>query len=154
MGAAADADYRVAELSESNNARAGQVMGVGDGADLYVSRISAPEFLSDVQTFTGEVTVCNQGTRTSQEQARVGLFVSADASITASDRLIGDVSLAPLGMGECTTVAVTGSAALPEGTWYLGAIADLDGREPELLKDNNVRAGGSVAVGSTLAMLH
>jgi hypothetical protein len=154
VGAAVDADRRVAELSESNNARAGHVLGVGDGADLYVSKLSAPEFLSDAQTFTGEVTVCNQGTRMSHEQARVSLFLSADASISALDRLIGDVSLDPLGAGECTTVAVTGSAALPQGTWFLGAIADVDGREPELLKDNNVRAGGSVTVGSTLAMLH
>lgn len=154
VGAAVDADSRVAELSESNNAKAGRVLGVGEGADLFVSGISAPEYLSEVQAFTGQVTVCNQGTRTSHAEARVGLFVSADSSITASDRLMGDVSLPPLGMGECTTVTVAGSGALPEGTWFLGAIADLEGREPELLKDNNIRVGGSVAVGSTLAMLH
>ncbi|KFE66091.1 CARDB domain-containing protein [Hyalangium minutum] len=154
VGAAVDADHRVVELSESNNARAGHVLGVGEGADLYVSELVAPEYLSDVQTFTGQVTVCNQGTRASQGEARVSLFLSADAAITASDRLIGDVSLAPLGMGECTTVTVVGSEKLPAGTWYLGAIADVEGREPELLKDNNIRVGGSVAVGSTLAMLH
>lgn len=153
VGAAVDADHRVSELSESNNAKAGRVLGVGEGADLYVSNISAPEYLSDVQAFTGQVTVCNQGTRTSGEHARVGVFLSADGAITASDRLIGDVSLPALGAGECTTVAVTGSAALPGGTWFLGAIADLEGREPELLKDNNIHVGGSVAVGSTLAML-
>jgi hypothetical protein len=154
VGAFVDSDNRVVELSESNNARAGRVLGVGNGADLYVSRIAAPEYLLDAQSFMGEVTVCNQGTRMTRESARVGLFLSADASITASDLLIGDVSLSPLGAGECTTVSVPGSARLPEGTWYLGAIADLDGREPELLKDNNIRAGGSLAIGSTLAMLH
>jgi len=154
VGAAVDGDHRVVELSESNNARAGRVLGVGDGADLYVSGISAPEYLSDAQAFTGQVTVCNQGTQTTHERARLGLFLSADAAITASDLLIGDVSLSPLGVGECTTVSVPGRAKLPEGTWYLGAIADLDGREPELLKDNNIRAGGSLAIGSTLAVLH
>jgi subtilase family serine protease len=153
LGAFVDGDNRVVELSEGNNARAGRVLGVGNGADLYVSRITAPEYLSDAQAFTGQVTVCNQGTQTTHEQARVGLFLSADVAITASDRLIGEVSLSPLGVGECTTVSVPGSAKLPEGRWYLGAIADLDGREPELLKDNNIRAGGSLAIGSTLAAL-
>jgi subtilase family serine protease len=153
VGASVDGDNRVVELSESNNARAGRVLGVGDGADLYVSSISGPGHLSDLQSFTGQVTVCNQGTRTTRESARVGLFLSTDASITAADILIGDVSLSPLGVGECTAVSVPGGARLPEGTWYLGAIADLDGREPELLKDNNIRAGGSVAVDATVAAL-
>ena len=39
-------------------------------------------------------------------------------------------------------------------TWYLGAIADVEGREPELLEDNNIRVGSSLAIGSTLAALH
>jgi subtilase family serine protease len=150
VGAYVDSDHRVVELSENNNARAGGVLGVGEGADLYVSSLSGPAFLPDTQSFNGQVTVCNQGTRTTRESARVGVFLSSDAAITASDLLIGDVSLPELAAGQCTTVSVPG-ARLPGGTWHLGAIVDLDGREPELLKDNNIRVGGSLAIGSTLA---
>lgn len=153
VGAYVDSDYRVVELSESNNSRVGGVVGVGDGADLYVSSISGPAYLQDAQSFTGQVTVCNQGTRTTRESAHVGIFLSSDAVITASDILIGDVSLPELAAGQCTTVSVPGSR-LPVGTWHLGAIVDVDGREPELLKDNNIRVGGSLAIGSTLAALH
>ncbi|HVG62977.1 MAG TPA: CARDB domain-containing protein [Hyalangium sp.] len=153
VGAYVDGDNRVVELSESNNTRTGGVLGVGDGADLYVSSISSPAYLQDSQSFAGQVTVCNQGTRSTRESARVGVFLSSDGAITASDLLIGDVSLPELAAGECTTVSVPGER-LPAGTWYLGAIVDLEGREPELLKDNNIRVGGSLAIGSTLAALH
>jgi hypothetical protein len=153
VGAYVDSDNRVVELSESNNTRAGGVLGVGEGADLYVSGISGPAFLQDAQSFAGQVTVCNQGTRSTRESARVGVFLSSDGAITASDLLVGDVSLPELAAGQCTTVSVPG-ALLPVGTWYLGAIVDLEGREPELLKDNNIRVGGSLAIGSTLAALH
>lgn len=152
VGAYVDTDNRVVELSESNNIRAGGVLGVGEGADLYVSSISGPAYLRDSQSFTGQVTVCNQGTRTTRESARVDVFLSSDGAITASDLLVGDVSLPELAAGQCTTVSVPG-AQLPAGTWYLGAIVDLEGREPELLKDNNIRVGGSLAIGSTLAAL-
>ncbi len=153
VGAYVDSDYRVVELSENNNTRVGSVVGVGEGADLYVSSISAPAYLQDAQSFTGHVTVCNQGTRTTRESARVGVFLSSDAAITASDLLVGDVSLPELAAGQCATVSLPGSR-LPVGTWHLGAIVDVEGREPELLKDNNIRVGGSLAIGSTLAALH
>ena len=153
VGAYVDSDNRVVELSESNNIRAGGVLGVGEGADLYVSSISGPAYLQDTQSFTGQITVCNQGTRSTRESARVDVFLSSDGAITASDLLVGEVSLPELAAGQCTTVSVPG-ARLPAGTWYLGAIVDLEGREPELLKDNNIQVGGSLAIGSTLAALH
>src|SRR5690606_25418436 len=112
VGAYVDSDNRVVELSESNNTRAGGVLGVGDGADLYVSSLSGPQLLQDAQSFTGKVTVCTQGTRATRESARVGVFLSSDEAITASDLLVGDVSLPELAMGQCTTVSVPG-ARLP-----------------------------------------
>jgi subtilase family serine protease len=153
VGAYVDSDHRMVELSENNNARAGGVLGVGDGADLYISSISGPAHLQDVQSFTGQITVCNQGTQTARESARVGVFLSSDAAITASDILVGDVSLPELAAGQCTTVSVPG-ARLPGGTWHVGAIVDLEGREHELLKDNNTRVGSSLAIRSTLAALY
>ncbi|MFL5348982.1 MAG: CARDB domain-containing protein [Hyalangium sp.] len=151
LGAYVDSENAVAELSENNNTRAGNVLGIGDVADLYVSSVSGPAYLRDTQSFTGQITVCNQGARTSNENARVGLFLSADESITASDTLLGDVSLPALAAGQCATVSVPVKAPVPEGNWYLGALADLYGGEPEFLEDNNARVGGSLAVGSTVA---
>lgn len=154
LGAYVDSENAVPELSENNNTRAGNVLGIGDVADLYVSNVTGPAYLRDTQSFTGQVTVCNQGARTSGENSRVGLFLSTDASITASDTLLGDVSLPALAAGACATVSVAVQAPVPEGTWYLGALADLYGGEPELLEDNNARAGASLAVGSTVAAFH
>ncbi|WP_224244993.1 CARDB domain-containing protein [Hyalangium gracile] len=154
VGAYVDGDNAVAELSESNNLRAGSLVGVGDRADLSVSRVAGPAYLRDAQAFMGQVEVCNEGTRSSGEGARVGLFVSSDATVTVSDTLLGDVSLPALAAGECTTVSISSGAGVPQGTWFLGAIADVYGGEPELLKDNNSRVGGSLAAGSTLAALH
>ncbi len=154
VGAYVDSENAVAELSESNNTRAGNVLGVGDVADLYVSSVTGPAYLRDTQAFTGQITVCNQGTRTSTEGDRAGLFLSADASITASDTLLGDVSLPALAAGQCATVSVPVDAPVPEGTWYLGALADLYGGESEFLEDNNARVGGALAVGSMVAVFH
>jgi subtilase family serine protease len=154
VGAFVDGERRVAELSESNNARAGTLLGVGDGADLYVSSVIGPTWLREPRAFTGHITVCNQGTRPTTEAARVGLFLSTDTAITASDTLIGDAGLPALAPGQCAIVSVPEGARLPEGTWHLGAIADLYGAQAELIKDNNARVGGTVSVGSTVAALH
>jgi hypothetical protein len=153
VGALVDGDNAVVELSEINNTRVGNLMGVGDGADLYVSSVTGPGYLQDTQSFTSQVTVCNQGTRTSRESSRVGLFVSADETVTASDVLLGEVGLPALGAGECSTVSVASGSSVPKGAWFLGAVADLYGGESEFLEDNNSRAGGSLAVGTTLAAL-
>ncbi|WP_224362845.1 CARDB domain-containing protein [Hyalangium versicolor] len=154
VGAFVDGDNALAELSESNNLRTGNLIGVGESADLSVASVTGPAYVQDTQPLTAQVTVCNPGTRASGESAHVGLFLSADATITASDTLLGDASLPALQAGQCTTVSLSSAARLPSGTWVLGAIADLYGAESELLKDNNSRAGGSLAVGTTLAALN
>ncbi|MDY7230147.1 CARDB domain-containing protein [Hyalangium rubrum] len=150
VGAYVDSAQGVVELSENNNLRAGNVLGVGDGADLVVSRVTGPDKLQGGQPVTGQATVCNQGTQPGRAGARVGLYLSRDAAIIASDMLLGEVVLPTVGVGQCVAVSVPGGVQVPEGTWYLGAIADLSGEEVELIEDNNILAGGTLTVGNAL----
>src|SRR5439155_25770472 len=51
-----------------------------------------------------------------------------------------------LNAGACATV--TGTVSPPQGTYYVGAIADRFGNVGELIEDNNATAGNQVAVGN------
>jgi hypothetical protein len=148
MGASVDSGYAVEELSESNNARTGELLGVGEGTDLIISSVTGPAGIQSEQSFTGQVTVCNQGTRPMLSGSRVDLYLSLDAGISAADRLLGDVALPALGAGQCVVASVPVGARAPEGTWYLGAIVDRDGGETELIEDNNLRVGSAFVVGN------
>ncbi|HLL05750.1 MAG TPA: CARDB domain-containing protein [Myxococcaceae bacterium] len=148
VGASVDSGYAVAELSESNNARTGERLGVGAGAELMIASISAPERVRSEEPFTSQVTVCNQGTRPMSAGTRVNVSLSLDAGISAADRQLGVVAVPALGAGQCEVASVAVSAEVPEGSWYVGALVDRDGGEPELIEDNNVRVGGGLVVGN------
>ncbi|HEX8698542.1 MAG TPA: CARDB domain-containing protein [Myxococcaceae bacterium] len=148
VGASVDSGYAVEELSESNNARTGEVVGVGEGADLVISTVTGPEGIRSEESFTSQVTVCNQGTRPMHAGSRVDLYLSLDAGISAADTQLGNVALPALEAGQCVVAAVPVSARAPEGSWYLGALVDRDGAEPELIEDNNVRVGSALVVGN------
>ena len=148
LGASVDSGYTVEELSESNNARTGELLGVGEGADLVISSVKGPESLRGGQPFTSQVTVCNQGTRPMHAGSRVDLYLSLDAGVSAADTLLGNVAVPALAAGQCVVAAVPVSVSAPEGSWYLGALVDRDGSEPELIEDNNVRVGSALQVGN------
>jgi subtilase family serine protease len=148
VGASVDSGYTVEELSESNNARTGEVLGVGEGADLVISGVTGPAGIQSEQSFTSQVTVCNQGTRPMSAGSRVDLYLSLDAGISAADTLLGSAVVSALGVGQCTVVVVPVSGRAPEGSWYVGALVDRDGSEPELIEDNNVRVGSVLVVGN------
>jgi subtilase family serine protease len=148
VGASVDSGYAVEELSESNNARTGELLGVGEGSDLVISSVTGPEGIQSEQAFTSQVTVCNQGTRPMLAGTRVELYLSLDAGISAADTQLGEVVLPALGAGQCQVASVPVSARAPEGTWFLGAMVDRDGGEAELIEDNNVRVGGAFVVGN------
>jgi hypothetical protein len=148
VGASVDSGYTVEELSESNNARTGEVLGVGEGADLVISGVTGPASIRSEESFTSQVTVCNQGTRPMHGGTRVDLYLSLDAGISAADTQVGSVAMPALGVGECLVAAVPMSVRAPEGSWYVGALVDRDGSEPELIEDNNVRVGSALVVGN------
>jgi hypothetical protein len=110
--------------------------------------VTGPESIRSEESFTSQVTVCNQGTRPMHAGTRVDLYLSLDAGISAADTQVGNVAVPALGVGECTVAAVAVSARAPEGSWYMGALVDRDGSEPELIEDNNVRVGSALVVGN------
>ncbi len=147
VGAFVDSGNNVPELVENNNALAGSLLGVGEGADLVISNITAPASFDGGMPFEASVTVCNQGTQQASSNSRLALYLSQDAAITAADVSFGEMNLPPLSAGQCTVVTIPGMGWVPEGQWTLGAIADLWNTEPELIENNNISSGGTLLVG-------
>jgi subtilase family serine protease len=145
LGAIADAPQMVMEFFEDNNTGAGGLLGVGNGPDFTVSAVSGPPSAMGGQQFQAQVTVCNQGT--SGASTVVDLALSPDEVFTTSE-LIGGQPIPFLAPGQCQTVQVQGGAWVPDGLWFLGAIADAFNGQAELIETNNARSGGVLAVGN------
>ncbi|OJT27092.1 hypothetical protein BO221_03625 [Archangium sp. Cb G35] len=148
VGAIADPSNKVPEYSEVNNTLAGGQVGVGTRPDFVVTSVTGPSLLKLGQSFTANVTVCNQGTLS--DSTLVNVLLSADAVITETDRVIaGAVSVGTLNPGQCVSRAVQTSAQAPtQGAWYLGAFVDQGKLRTELIETNNTRAGTLIGVGT------
>ncbi|APR82614.1 Fibronectin type III domain protein [Minicystis rosea] len=144
LGALVDPNAHVLESSESNNAFAGGLIGVGYGPDLIVTSVSGPPSASG--PFTATATVCNQGTAWSAS-TNVELRLSADTTITTGDAFAGGTSVPSLNAGQCATLSINGGAAVPPGAYYLGALVDPTSSVSELIESNNAFAGGLIGVG-------
>ena len=172
LAAAIDTQQIEYELREDNNVHVGGLMGVGHGADLVVTEVSAPASLRPGQPFTASVKVCNQGTQSTSggyypyySHPRVELFLSTDTELTLPDpsmpypgptpdqESLGYVELyETLSPAQCVTKSVqayahTPPAAMSEGAFYLAAAVDTQHAEQELREDNNVHMGGLMGVG-------
>jgi subtilase family serine protease len=150
LGAIVDPQDQVQELLESNNATAGPVIGVGWGPDLVVQSISGPPSVSPNSPLPLSITVCNQGTEPSPG-TQVTVYLSADATITQTDTVLGGASVDGLGAGQCETVAANGFSPgywLSQGAYTLGAIVDPWNWVPELIETNNATAGGLIGFGN------
>ena len=71
LGAVIDSEDTVSEVSETNNGRMGNRMAIGSGAELRVSRVSAPAGVSPSARFETEVEVCNAGTASASADVEV-----------------------------------------------------------------------------------
>ncbi|MFP2910182.1 CARDB domain-containing protein [Pyxidicoccus sp. 3LFB2] len=131
LGARVDPDNHRLELREDNNTHVGAVMGVGHRADFVVTNVQAPASLLPGQSFTAQVTVCNQGTQ--PDSADVALVLSADAIIDpgtgpepTEDVLLGQRPAGDLFPGQCVTLPMFVNATPPppgtEGAYRLGAV--------------------------------
>jgi subtilase family serine protease len=150
LGAVADLDGVVAEASEANNALAASSPLTVGAPDLVVAAVTGPGTAAPGGSFTVTTTVTNTGTLASAA-SRVGIYLSSDATIGAGDVLIGARSVPALAPGaastEATTVTLPADAA---GTYWLGAVADLDGLVAEGDETNNALAASSpLAVSQT-----
>ena len=108
--------------------------------DLATDQLSFSPLTVDVGSlFEVSESVTNIGLGTSGT-AEVGFYLSADATVTTDDLLIGIRGLSALGIGESSSVS--SSFAIPAGTpggdYHVGAIADHLGIVPELSEENNV----------------
>jgi subtilase family serine protease len=146
LGAVVDPGNTVPELIESNNGRAGTLLGIGWKPDLVVSAVTGPASALPGSPFTAAVTVCNQGTAPSYGSG-VDLRLSTDASIGVEDALVGGAPVSYLDPGKCATVNVSASASVPDGAYHLGAVVDPGNTVPELIESNNATAGGLLGVG-------
>ncbi len=112
------------------------------GPDLVVSALSAT---ATGRTVTVTDTVKNQGSTAIGATFTVRTFLSADASITSADILLGSRTVAGLGAGASSarTVTFTTATDLPSGTYFVGAIADATGVVTEANEANNAKASPS-----------
>jgi subtilase family serine protease len=146
LGAIADPFNSEPEFFESNNARLGELFGVGSGPDLVVRALSAPRSVSPGRLFELTATVCNQGTGSSSN-APLEVMLSLDGTIDTSDwRLVG-MAIPSLTPDECRDVTVSTSASAPHGVYVLGAIVDPGGALFDLNRPNNAFAGPRFGVG-------
>lgn len=153
LGAIVDELGEVTELNEENNTLVGALVGLGSGPDLVVSSFTGPA--STNGNFTGRLRVCNRGT-ISSAPATVNLYLSADATIEgnianpwAPDPLVGSAPVPTLAVGQCASLTQPLFASVPtQGPYYLGAIIDEEGQQPELIEQNNTYLGALIGVGN------
>ncbi|WP_438014371.1 CARDB domain-containing protein [Sorangium sp. So ce315] len=118
----------------------------GDEPDLVISSVSGPPSALPGGYFTTTVTVCNQGNSASYS-TRVEVSLSDDDVFTPSDPITGFAVLSYLAPGRCAELGVETAAAVPDGTYTLGAVVDAFEEEIELSETNNAAAGGDISVG-------
>ncbi|WP_437730746.1 CARDB domain-containing protein [Sorangium sp. So ce1335] len=146
LGAIVDPYGSQPELIETNNATAGDLIGIGSRPDLIISAVSGPPSLMPGSGFDASVTVCNQGT-TPSYGVDVALLLSSDGAIAPSEFHAGNAYVPGLSPGQCASVAVPASAYVPDGAYHLGAIVDPGGSLAELIETNNASAGRAIGVG-------
>lgn len=102
--------------------------------------------------FLQNVTIENRGTQT-LSPLRFGIYLSTNSFISTSDQLLSTGSISSL--GRFTYSTFNWSATIPQvadcGTYYLGGIADHEGRWAERYEGNNAVAfsNGNPYVGSS-----
>ena len=146
LGALIDPDDYEEELFEDNNALAGDQIGIGYLADLYIASVTGPPSAGPGQNFNVTVRACNQGQQTAY--SHVELLLSTDTNISRySDYMAGAAPVNQLDPGACEDVTIPVYTGVPDGTYVLGALIDPDNYEEEFFEDNNALAGNKIGIG-------
>jgi subtilase family serine protease len=145
LGAVVDPHGNIPELIESNNAVVGERLGIGWEPDLVVASVSGPPSAQPWSHVEVSARVCNQGQSTSW-YGMLDLVLSSDAVVGSGDMVIGGAPVPTLEPGQCHDLTVVAPAQVNNGVYTLGAVVRADG-QPELIADNNGRAGGLLGVG-------
>jgi len=152
IGAIADANVTNPESDEANNT-ASQAITIASGIDLAFSSFSAPANGSTGSALAITNTVKNNGTGSSATST-VKFYLSADAVIDATDRYLGQRSVSSLAGGatSAATTSVRIPATVSPGSYYIGAISDANGTNPESDEANNTTSQAiTIASGIDLA---
>lgn len=115
-----------------------------DGAlpDLIVGTVSGPVSARSGAMIPVRVTAANQGQATTAS-FRLGLYLAADAALEPTSAvLLGTMTVPGVRADRpfSGTFHMTIPVGLAPGTYYLGAIADIEGSIPESDEANNARA--------------
>jgi hypothetical protein len=112
------------------------------GVDFVVTKVAGPKTGKRGKTISVTTIIKNQAKKTASCQ--VGLYLSRDTKITVKDRSLlprpFKVSNLTGGATVRKTVTVTIPAELKPGTYYLGAIADVNNKVAELDEKNNAKS--------------
>lgn len=154
LGATVDEYNGQPELLEDDNATLGPRIGVGVASNLVVRGLTAPASARPGDAFTAEVEVCNEGTLDAYS-ADVTLYLSTDAVIEGGltspgqgDAFAGQAWVGQVPAGACRPASVSAWVSVPQdGVYFVGAIVDEFGAEPELIEDDNATAGPRMGVG-------
>jgi len=112
--------------------------------DLMMSALSSPAQAKKGAAISVNSTVKNTGNASSGAFS-VGIYLSTDATITASDIYLGSRSVAGLAAGASSAAktTVTLPTSLGAATYYVGAIADYNNKVEESNESNNISVSTS-----------
>jgi subtilisin family serine protease len=148
IGAIADSRSSVMESNENNNSLAGNQISITSPLpDLILLSVSGPSSASRGKSVPITVVVKNQGTASS-DGFYVSVYLSSDATITTKDNKIGRNYLNGLAANAEQTVIINGKvpSKFSLGSYYVGAIADIENRVAESNESNNARLGNQISI--------
>ena len=138
VGAIVDYGNSFPESDETNNAALGNLIEIAIGPEFVMSEVTGPTTGAQGSSITVTNVVSHVGCGDAPA-ASVGLYLSLDANITATDTRIGTRSVPAMLAGTTSTgyTTVALSATLASGVYYLGAIADYNNGVIEVNDTNN-----------------
>jgi subtilase family serine protease len=147
IGAIADFYDNILESDETNNALVGNQITVV-GPDLTMAAVSGPANAGTGAAITVSNTVAAASSAGNPASFSVGIYLSLDVVITASDTRIGYRTVSSLASGASSTAdtAVTIPTSIAAGTYYLGVIADYGNAVKESDETNNALAGDRITI--------
>ena len=132
-------DAVAGESDTTNNCSDGEVVYVGGNPDLTASVTGSDLVLSPGASFSFQVYVANDGTRTSTATT-VRFYRSLDSTISTADTQFTTASLPTRGPNQGQRYRVDTTAPSSAGIYYFGACVDSVSGESDT--SNNCSAGG------------
>ncbi len=148
LGATADSGNSVAESNENNNSLAGNQISVASALpDIILLSVSGPSSASPGKSIPITVVVRNQGAASSGGFYVSG-YLSSGLTITTNDSKIGTTYLNGLAANAEQTVTINGKvpSKFSLGSYYVGAVADIENRVAESNESNNARVGNQISI--------